>query len=215
MRIVTLAIGELFEQMASITMPIAEQHLGQKVEILSAPAGSDPFLFKMRLLRDSKEYPLLCIDADMVFLSWDWSAFDLTKFNGVLDYNLESWAGGTLRDIGVDATRSINGGMWMALPEHIPVFERAVELMEGQLANHFLNLHDQTALNLALQEAGTEVHMLPLSFNHQVSPRHKLSDVPENTRVVHLVGNSVGPGEKYNMVKKLERVKEAIKCLIV
>lgn len=204
MRILTVVMGELYEEMAAITIPLAEKQLGQRVEIIRIPPGSDIFLLKMRLLRDSKEYPLLVIDSDMVFRSWDWSAFDLGKFNAVLDYPLPTWAEGTMRDVGVDAHRAINGGLWLASKEHVPVFERTQELMEGELSSYFLKMGDQTSLNRALQESETEIHYLPTSFNFQVSPRDKLSDVPEDARVIHLVDSA----------RKLERVKKAVQCLI-
>ena len=208
-RVVTFAVGEAFEQMAALTMPRAEKVLGLPIEVIKDGKPEDTFTRKMKLLQEAPG-PVLCIDVDMVFCSWDWSSLKQEEFNAVLDHGLETWAGGNLAKIGVDAGTSVNGGLWLANAKHVQVFELAERLMNGALNDYFLKMGDQTSLNKALQTLETPVHVLPRDFNYLVPPGAKLRDVPRSARVVHLVGNSVGPNEIYLPWKKLQRVKEAL-----
>lgn len=212
-RVIVFVSGPEFEEMASLTMPRAEQVLGTSVERISTPPDSYMPSERLRYMSTVEhDDPILLIDADMVFRSWDWAPFKIDQFNGVLDYTLEGWAGGNLRQqLGLDATKAINGGMWLATRRFARTFNHSEALRKELVRqDYFLRMGDQIALNMALQQHHVPINYIPNEYNIQVSPVMPLDEVPEDARVVHLVGNSVAPGETYNPKRKLERVKEAL-----
>lgn len=216
-RVVTFVGGQEFEEMADLTMPQAERILGKPVERIEVPKNRDVFDLKLKYLSTvDHNDPVLCIDTDMIFLDWDWTLLRFDEFNGVPDYPLLSWAGAPLkRDLDLDASKAINGGLWLASRKQLHVFEVAAKKYKDLVRQDYqLRLGDQTALNWALQKTQTHIHYLPTTYNYQLPPGVPPKHVRKGVHVVHVVGNSVGPGEARDNQKKLSRLKEAFEWLL-
>lgn len=197
LKIVTVVYGDEFKRIAEITLPRAEQVLGQSVKVYEGTDWADVKLWDMW---DDIDGPTLCIDADLVFRSWDWDPWNPEKFNAVLDEPYMSWTS-VMRKMQpfLDTTRLVNGGLWMATPDHRLVFEQAYMHKEEMPVLPFDPLGDQYFLNKALQEREVDVNHIPASMNFQVksAPRWQLPKIPDDVHVIHLV----------NPDKKLLRVQ--------
>ena len=196
LRVVTVVYGDEYKKIAELTLPRAERVLGSSVEVFTGDDWAD---VKLRDMWESIAGPTLCIDADMVFRSWDWAPWDPTMFNAVYDRPYMSWRG-QMRYVEphMDARRLINGGLWMALPEHRPVFEMA-HFLKGlpRYYDHRLDpMGDQFYLNHAIQKMGVVINPIPDTMNFQMLDLK--AQIPEDVHVIHAV--SVG--------QKLQRIQE-------
>lgn len=199
-----IAKGEAHLKMAALTKPRAEKLLDTSITLIE-PEG-DPYFEKLSLFNLVPPHSrVLFIDCDLVLFRWDWSPFNLDKFNAVFDKMHPSWPGTReiIRRMPKHPTTA-NTGLWFAPATMSSVFEEAKVIYEEQKDFPY-RLGDQTPLNVALQKNNIRVHWLPTYFNHQLSPRPTRPDAapPKHCIGVHLVGSDAE--------KKLERVETYVK----
>lgn len=163
MKAFTIATPE-YAELARITSACFEWSTGL-VPTIVVPDG-DPYEAKLQL-PDEEQY--LFFDADLLFrrklrLPEVPSGSVITAFAAapleLLDRGLSE-----IRKVCKLPTRLVSTGLFMASSDHRPVMARALELMRNPPATS--RAHEETWVNVALAELGTEVHLLPQPMNQQ------------------------------------------------
>lgn len=180
---VTISSGPAYAAMAELVLPRIPALLGLDVSVelldpVTAENGSraetrrantgNCCRVKLELLERYPGKRILFFDLDLVPLRpWDWSEVPdgfcavRNTFNG---------------------RTYLNGGLWIAGPEHVPVFRRAREMwaVEGDPKQWGW---EETFLQRALDEAGVDVQWLPPAYNLQIGDL--LGVVHEDTLAAH------------------------------
>ena len=183
-----VAIGDDHQEMAEFTRPRIEKILNIQVNTITE---GDPFDVKLDLLNDNKNV-VLFIDCDLVLFNWNWACFNFRHLNFALDQLHPSWPGthAIQRLMPDPKAPIINSGLWLAHPQHQPVFKLAKLLSFTDLKDFEYKLGDQTPLNLAIQLMEREVNVLPQSFNRQYMPKVTADPPPGKDFGVHLIGGT-------------------------
>jgi len=140
-----------YEELARFTAPSFEWATGVPVEVVTdAP---DPIRAKLEA-PEAEQYVM--VDADLVFLrKWQIPEVPLDHFAAQPCVMCERNVQGVLREVRLEAdtTKFLNTGLFIASSKHRTVMQRAAALYE----TGFSALQEETALNVALQEAGTPI----------------------------------------------------------
>lgn len=177
-RVYTIAIGDQYERLANLTVPLMERHMGRTVEVITT---GDPWTAKLSLLSDRDT---LFIDVDVVMLSWDAEGIR----PGLLNLCPFGAPPAIFRMAHPSVARWYNTGVWFATASSASLFASAREILRSGARFDGLpsNLHEETALNLAIDDAGHEVHALSSRYNH-----YWCDQLQPNTHCVHYAGMSI------------------------
>lgn len=198
--ICTIAIGDVYQQIAKITVPRMERLIGAPVRILSEP-HPNPLMFKLDLLKHTDAEHLLFIDVDIVLHAWDWAPFEPEKFNAVVCYSslfpdiLQS-----LRQHIPAPAPLFNSGFWLAPKSVQPVFQLAKDIAENELNTFKFQFNEETPLNLALHRTGFPCNELPEKYNNL----QHIWKIVQPVAATDTIGMHLLSG---NPLKKLARIK--------
>jgi hypothetical protein len=184
MKAVTLLLGEHFEKMAAMTVPMFEQSTGLVADVIRLPSGADPFREKLRLTERLTD-GFVFFDLDCLFLQ-PWAIVTpalLTLAKGIV------WRGCTWDSDG--NTRVYNTGVMLVPPGCAPLFARALDIYDSGTSNCF----DEGPLLTAIHELDWPVVEMPERFNFQDKAR-----APAGTVVWHLAGGGTAPEWKLRLV---------------
>jgi hypothetical protein len=198
---VTVVCGDDYQAMASMVVPRVQALLGLDVAVeLVEPitvegSRTDTRLARIRACCKAKlqlldRYPgkrLMFFDPDWVPLRpWDWAAIE-AGFDGLsvrrafVAVRQQTSAGERLNEL--------NGGFWIASPEHRPLFHDASRrwLEQGDpkrwgwdeiFLSQAIGASQEHYLSDALNAALLQVAWLPAAFNLQIGEEHTWSETP-------------------------------------
>jgi lipopolysaccharide biosynthesis glycosyltransferase len=187
---VTIGVGPRYSAEAEIAAATARWSTGLETVVLTATPGEPiPAFYKLRLLEMFPGETILYFDADTRFLRrWDVAKHDGSPaFRAVLD-----WPSAARNEdceaFGLDASRYVNTGIWIASPYHATAFHLASEICHAtDYSTRFQ--YEQTALNAALERLGVPMIFVDRRYNAICSPRRLLSgEFPAEPVVLHRAG---------------------------
>lgn len=186
---VTIAVGEQYRRMAYLAVASIRRHLGVDVEMITDTGDVNPAHYKLRLLDRYPGQTVVYFDADArVLQHWDLSQFDDLAFPVAVQDWSSAARDADCRHYGIDASRYVATGFWIANWRHRAVWAAAAELAASpDYTTQFK--YEQTALNVALQRSRTPVTLLDHRHWWIANAAHR---APPDTLTVALGGELDG-----------------------
>jgi len=209
---VTIGVGHRYAVEAEEAAETARWSTGLETIVLTATPGElTPAFYKLQLLDMFPGETILYFDADTRFLRrWDAGRHsDSPAFRAVLDWPSGA-RNGDCEAFGLDRSRYINSGLWIASPHHVEAFRLADQICHADdYSTQFQ--YEQTALNSALQRLGVPMIFMHRRYNAICSPRRLRSgEFPADPVVLHRAGvGAAGNREMFAEILARERMKGA------
>jgi hypothetical protein len=198
---VTVSCGDDYAAMAELVVPRVQRLLGVDVAVVPVEpvtvegSRADTRRARMReccerkleLLRLYPGKRVMFFDLDWVPL-WPWDWAELAASVG--DLRAERAFVGVRQQICTgerhyDGGNAINGGFWIASPEHAPIFADALARWREQGDPKRWGW-EEIFLNQALDAAKQPVAWLPSQYNQQCKGHEEIESLPLPTRAAHV-----------------------------
>lgn len=175
----TIAIGEQYSALAEVTVPLMSSAIGASVEVVT---DGDPWLQKLSLL-ERFDTDVLFVDVDLVLHSMNWNDWDTSRFCAT-QFRIVPQCFRPLHRAGHPWFPT---GIWYAPASMRPVFSRAREIINSErLTDVTTCLHEEAALNMAIQEMEYGTHVVNSAYNTMIAIGHMLH---QEAFGVHFIGH--------------------------
>lgn len=168
MRVVTLARGSTYEDMARVSSAVNARALGLPVEVRSF--DGDPFEAKLEFLA-RVDKPTLLIDSDVILRRWSWDVVDASRVNAMRAPYRSSER--YHRALFPEPYVLLHTGIVLMPPRWRDTAALGLELMRGELSGAPYRCHDEVPFSAAACRTRADVCVLPddtMSITNHTAP---------------------------------------------